>query len=455
MEPLASALAGLTDEQRAAVLSDAPALCVLAGAGSGKTRVLTLRVARRIAAGTAAAEHTVVCTFTRRAAGELRTRLGAFGVPASTPTTTGGIPGPGVRAATLHQLALSLVRRHAADAGGRPPRVVEARTRLLIDAGAPAPVAAAVADEIGWAKARGLNPEEYGPAARAAGRTVGTDPDEVARHFAAYDATLARRDALDLDDLPLRAAGLIEADAAFAAAVRWRYRHVAVDEYQDLNPAQFRLLRAILGEGDDLCAVGDPAQAIYGFNGADPGLLARLPSLYPSMEVVRLRRNHRSTPQVVAVANAVLAEGGSRGLSVGADGPLPTLAAFPDDRAEAEAVVDRLLAWSSAGRPFGRMAVLARTNDQLGVVAAALRAAGIPFRASTDGGRPDTTAPGRHAPGPGDDAGERVDLATFHRAKGLEWASVCVVGLEAGLVPISHATTADSLAEERRLLYVR
>lgn len=440
---LRHALGSLTEAQRLAVESEATALCVHAGAGSGKTRVLTLRAARRIADGSAGADHTTICTFTRKAAGELRARLERFGVPVAGPGGPGRVPGPGARVGTVHQLALTLLRRHAVDHGRPLPVVAEHRSRLVGGLVGDAALAVAVDTEIGWAKARCLGPDGYAPAARRAGRGSSVPVDEVATWFGAYEAALARRRSLDLDDVLVRAADLVGDDPAFAEAVRWRYRHLSVDEFQDVNPAQFRLVSALMGERGDLFAVGDPNQAIYGWNGADPELIDRLPSLVPGMEVVRLDTNHRSTPQIVAAASAALgATGRGAPSSAAPDGPLPVVTAYDDDRSEVAGVVADVLRAGAGGRPWSEMAVLARTNDQLALVAGALRRAGVPVHQATGPDGDDRAGLGT------------VELATFHRAKGLEWASVHVIGIEDGYVPIVHVTTDAGRDEERRLLYV-
>jgi DNA helicase-2/ATP-dependent DNA helicase PcrA len=463
-DPFERALAGLTAAQRRAVDSPAEALCIVAGAGSGKTRVLTLRTARRIRDGSAEADHTVVCTFTRKAALELRERLVRFAVPVSTPATAGGVPTPGVRAGTIHQLALTLLRRRSIDTGQPPPSLVEHRWRTLAELDGDRAAASVADTEIGWAKARCLPPDGYAAAAVASGRRVALPLEHVADLFTRYQERLARRGLLDLDDVLVRASDLLLDDPVFAEQAHWRYRHLSVDEFQDVNPAQFRLLRSLLGERRDLCAVGDPNQSVYGWNGADPGLLASLPEVVPGLEVLHLDENHRCTPQVVAVATAALGPATvPPPRSATADGPVPTVTAHDDERAEAEAVASRVLARAEAGMPWSDQAVLARTHDQLSVVRRAFDRAGVPYRfapgpeapggdratpvPATSGTRTVTTA-GRGEPGGG------VELATFHRAKGLEWEAVSVVGLEEGLVPIVHASTAEALDEERRLLYV-
>jgi DNA helicase-2/ATP-dependent DNA helicase PcrA len=457
------ACAELTLAQGQAVRSTSNALCIVAGAGSGKTRVLTLRVARRIRDGSAQADHTVVCTFTRKAAFELRDRLESYGVPVSTPAGPGGVPSVGVRVGTLHQLALTLLRRRATDAGEAPPALVEQRWRTLAEVAGDRAVASVADCEIGWAKSRCLAPGEYGTASAAAGRTVALPTQQVVEVFSAYQDRLARRGLLDLDDVLLRAADLLLDDATFAAQAQWRYRHVAIDEFQDVNPAQYRLLEALLGPRGDLSVVGDPNQAIYGWNGADPTLLASLPDRFPGLEVVHLDRNHRCTPQVVAMASAVLGRSDvAPPQSSGTDGPVPTVTAFADDRAEAEAVVARILARAEAGMDWSDQAVLARTHDLLAGVRLALDEAGIPCRFAPAPESPDTESPGPatgRAAARTRAAGQRatgggVELATFHRAKGLEWEAVAVVGLEEGFVPIVHATMPAAIDEERRLLYV-
>jgi DNA helicase-2/ATP-dependent DNA helicase PcrA len=513
---------GLTGAQRQAVMAaDAP-LCVLAAAGSGKTTVLARRVARRILDGSARPEHTLVVTFTRKASRELRERLGRLEVPR------------GVSAGTFHALAFAQLRRHWADRGIRPPVVIDDPARLVRrvvgarHSNKPAHIVAVVA-ELHWAQVSMLRPEDYAAAARRAGRdTPALSHDDVGEVFAAYVDEKRRRNVLDLDDLVTSCATLLEDDVVAAAAQRWRIRHVFVDEFQDVNPAQWRLLKAWLGAGVDLFVVGDPRQAIYAWNGADPTLLDRLPELMPGTTVLRLDDNHRSTPQVVEAARAVL--GADPGQASRPDGPSPVVEGFDDDDVEAAAVTRWLRRAHRPGRPWSHLAVLARTNARLDPIARALERAGIPHRlgggakeaadarralaelrrapktrhlrsalaelvltsqarrdeeaqasedgatATAEGGLPRALAQlaDEHAlefpdatvgdfldwvVAGGDGAMELdppdgVELSTFHRAKGLEWPAVAVVGLEDGMVPIAYATTPQAVAEERRLLYV-
>jgi DNA helicase-2/ATP-dependent DNA helicase PcrA len=511
--PPADLLVGLTPAQLEAVTTPGQPLCILAGAGSGKTRVLTRRIAWRVAEGQALAAHVLALTFTRRAADELSTRLAGLGVRDQ------------VAAGTFHAIAYAQLRRRWADSGERPPALLDRKTRILFrllparrspsDPGPPE-----LAAEIEWAQARMVSPAGYAEAVAAAGRKPPMPAVAVAAVYERYQQEKRRQHLVDFDDLLLECARALETDPAFAATQRWRYRHLFVDEFQDVNPLQFRLLEAWRDGRDDLCVVGDPRQAIYSWNGADPRYLSEFAARFPGATVVHLDDNHRSTPQVVAVANAVLEGiGGHRLRAPGADGPAPTVSAYASDEEEARSVVRALRRRGGAGR-WSDLAVLARTHAQLVVFEDLLKAAAIPYRlrgssafldqpavketlaglrrragAPLAGVVPDLDALAREA----DQAGERgadldvlarqareflvldrtgsvggfvawltarlareepatvgqaVDLATIHAAKGLEWPVVFLVGVEQGLLPIGHATTPEDRAEERRLLYV-
>ena len=467
----------LTMAQREAIESDDPLLCVVAGAGAGKTRVLTLRVARRVREGTIEADRTLVTTFSRKAAEELRTRLWSLGVA-------------GVKAGTFHRTALGLLREHRELRNRPAPQLMTDRRRLLADVtNGDARRTRALDSEIGWAKARLVPPDRYEDEARRHRRRSGLRPEQVADAYAHYEAERTRRRLLDFDDLIVACADALAGDAEFAASIRWRTRHLFVDEMQDVNPAQFRLLTAMLADEPDLFVVGDPNQSVYGFNGADPTLLARLPELLGGTKVIRLDENHRCTPQVVAVATAVLREGGSFAgdgevvppRTTRVDGPVPQVIAHANDDDEAVWAAARAKMSRTPGRRWSSIAVLTRTNAQLATVKAAMDAAMVPSRiAGSDLGpasdlRADAEGPEstRH-PGSGsgvdtdsddflddrnkfaDDpaAQDHVVLTTFHRAKGLQWPTVMVLGLSAGLMPIASAQTDAAVDEERRLLYV-
>jgi len=449
----------LTLAQRSAIESEDPLLCVIAGAGAGKTRVLTLRVARRVRDESIEADRTLVTTFSRKAAEELRTRLWSLGVS-------------GVQAGTFHRTALGLLREHRAKRQRPEPQLLPDRRRLLAELSTGDPRRVRSLDsEIGWAKARLVSPDRYESEARRAKRRSGINAEQVADIYARYEAERTRRRLLDFDDLIVACADSLAGDADFADAIRWRTRHLFVDEMQDVNPAQFRLLSAMLSDEPDLFVVGDPNQSVYGFNGADPTLLDRLPQVLPGTKVIRLDENHRCTPQVVAVATAVLRESASHGATVGeialptssrTDGPVPTVIGHVSDSEEASWAATRAKASKTPGRRWSSIAVLTRTNAQLATVQVAMESAGVPCQvAGSDLGpvgdlRSD--GPWRRQSDSETEEEERqrdrVVLTTFHRAKGLQWRTVLILGLSAGLMPIASAQTPEAIDEERRLFYV-
>ncbi|MDQ6724994.1 MAG: ATP-dependent helicase, partial [Actinomycetota bacterium] len=367
-------LAGLTPAQLEAVTTLGQPLCIVAGAGSGKTRVLTRRIAWRVSRGDALAGHVVALTFTRRAADELSGRLAALGVRDQ------------VAAGTFHALAYAQLRRRWADTGQRPPTLLDRKLRLLLPLLPPRrkagePGAADVATEIEWAQARMVSPAGYEAAVAAAGRKPPLPAPTVALLYERYQDAKRAKALVDFDDLLLLCARALETDAEFAATQRWRFRHLFVDEFQDVNPLQFRLLEAWRDGRDDLCVVGDPRQAIYSWNGADPGYLTGFARRFEGATVVHLDENHRSSPQVVAVANAVLE--GARDAhplrATAGDGPLPTVTAYPNEADEARSVTRALRRRGGAGR-WSDLAVLARTHAQLVTFEEALKAAGVPYR---------------------------------------------------------------------------
>jgi DNA helicase-2/ATP-dependent DNA helicase PcrA len=334
--------------------------------------------------GDAAPAHLLALTFTRKAAGELRARLRNLGLPA--PVTAG----------TFHAIALSQLRMRAFDEDRDPPAVLDSKARLLgrlLPASAtPLPrgthrggrreLLASVAGEIEWAKARLISPERYLESAEAAGRAPLADLPQIAEWFTRYEEEKRHSRLLDFEDLLDRLAQGMAAESAFAAVQRWRFQHFFVDELQDANPAQLRLLDTWLGPREDLFAVGDPCQAIYGWNGADPSAVTTFTSRYPGSTVIELQTNYRSTPQVVAVASAALASGGTPQVAAGPDGLTPSLIEYPTDLAEAADVASSLRLRHQPGSPWSTCAVLARTNAQLVLFEKALSTAGIPYRGS-------------------------------------------------------------------------
>lgn len=372
-------LTELNAAQLEAVTTDAAPLCILAGAGSGKTRVLTRRIAHRVLTGTADAPHVLALTFTRKAANELRGRLHQLGVRDS------------VVAGTFHAVAYAQLRRRWADRGERAPALLESKLRILAPLlGRPTPGSVAiqhadVAAEIEWAKARLIPASQYAVEAERAGRTPPLPPSVMAAVYEQYEAEKRKRGVVDFDDLLSLCARALDTDDEFAATQRWRFRHLFVDEFQDVNPVQFRLLKGWLGDRLDLCVVGDPNQAIYSWNGADPRLLQGFDRLFPTSVTVRLDDNYRSTPQVLAVANAVLgadgAPGGIPSLAANRpDGPAPVVRSYATDIAEAHGVAARIRRTHGPSRPWSHFAVLVRTNAQAAEFEKACQAARIPYR---------------------------------------------------------------------------
>jgi DNA helicase II / ATP-dependent DNA helicase PcrA len=441
----------MTPAQHEAVWADDHHLSIVAGAGTGKTSVLTWRVARRIGDGSAQPRRVLVCTFSRKAAEELRIRLSRLGAS-------------GVTAGTIHRLALRLTREQRQRAGQRPPSVLGDRTPLLEDvlrrAGRSRALHRALDAEISWSKARFLTPATYEAEARSANRVVRLPYGAVAGLYADYESRRLAQRFIDLDDLLVEAVRAIGEDRPFADAVQWHHRHLFVDEMQDVTPAQFQLLRSLVTPTSDLCVVGDPNQSIYGWNGADPSLLDRLSETFPDLRVVRLDDNHRCSPEIVRVANRLLTDPDANPSSTRSEGAVPVLYGHDTDLVEADWVAQGLMELAGRGEPWSNAAVLARTNHQLTLVAERLEVQGIPVQLTGGDSGPASDLSIRspaHAHDvdvPAPTAGPGVTLTTFHRAKGLQWPSVFVIGLSETLVPIGSARSVDALEEERRLLYV-
>jgi DNA helicase-2/ATP-dependent DNA helicase PcrA len=364
-------LAGLDDEQREAVQAPRGPVCILAGAGTGKTRAVTHRIAYQVHGGLVAPQHVLAVTFTTRAAGELRARLRGLGVE-------------GVQARTFHSAALrQLTYFWPRISDGPRPTLVESKLAAIRAAASMSRLSVSVpeqrdlASEIEWAKAALVEPDEYAARARAAGRLPPLAHDVVSQVFAAYESVNADRGQLDFEDLLLLMAGAIETDKRIASEVHERYRHFTVDEYQDVSPLQQRLLEAWLGDSDDLCVVGDPNQTIYSFTGASPSYLREFGKRFPGATSVRLVRDYRSTNQVVALANRIIP--GSKLLAQGGDGPDPTFDSYDDEPAEGVGVATAIAKLRADGVPLAQVAILYRVNAQSEVYEAALTQAGIPY----------------------------------------------------------------------------
>jgi DNA helicase-2/ATP-dependent DNA helicase PcrA len=368
-------LAQLDDEQRAAAQAVSGPVCILAGAGTGKTRTITHRIAYGVHTGAFVPEQVLAVTFTARAAGELRARVGR------------------VQARTFHAAAMRQLRYFAPRVlGGPMPELVENKLRLVAAAASRSRLSTDrtslrdLASEIEWAKTTLATPDDYPARAQAAGREPPFEPAAVARVYASYESAKQRDGALDFEDLLLVTAFALEEHPDVARQVRGQYRYFVVDEYQDVNPLQQRLLDAWLGGRADVCVVGDPNQTIYSFTGADPDYLLGFADRYPDAEVVKLERDYRSTPQVVALANKLIGQApprkglpGLRLLGQRAEGPAPRFFEHPDEPTEAAAVAQACRALVEAGTPAAEIAVLFRINAQSEVYENALAAVGVPY----------------------------------------------------------------------------
>jgi DNA helicase-2/ATP-dependent DNA helicase PcrA len=515
-EEVAALLDGCNPEQREAITTTQHPLRILAGAGSGKTRVLTRRIAHRVVTDDVDPRHVLALTFTRKAAGELNNRLRALGLRDA------------VAAGTFHSIAYAQLRLRWADRNIAPPALLDRKLgflRRLLPPGADHTTALDLASEIEWAKARAIGPERYERAAAAAGRTTSLKPARVASLFERYEEDKKRRRMVDFDDLLSLCRRAISTDPEFAATQRWRFRHLFVDEFQDVNPLQFSLLTAWLGERDDLCVVGDPNQAIYAWNGADADYLVSFAKHFAGAHTVELRHNYRSSPEILGAAAAALGPGrlaGHRLVAARPSGPAPRLRSYRTDKEEAIGVARAVRDARAPGRSWSAQAVLVRTNAQIPLLEEALRTAGIPCRTRGGGlfALPEikTALAGLErssaslavaladleaASAPTDDqpaaeadrranvaalvrlghdllaldptatasafadwaragastdqvgpSGDAVEILTFHAAKGLEWPVVHLAGVEDGFVPIGHAKRDVEVAEEHRLFYV-
>ncbi|WP_373139852.1 ATP-dependent DNA helicase UvrD2 [Mycobacterium marinum] len=384
--------AGLDDEQREAVLAPRGPVCVLAGAGTGKTRTITHRIAQLVASGHVAAGQVLAVTFTQRAAGEMRARLRGLDAAAQTSSGVGA-----VQALTFHAAAHRQLRyfwpRVVGDIGWQ---LLDSKFAVVARAAGRARLNASsdnvrdLAGEIEWAKASLITPEQYPAAVAAASRDTPLDAGQIAAVYAEYESLKVRDESLtllDFDDLLLHTAAAIENDAAVAQEFRDRYRCFVVDEYQDVTPLQQRVLLAWLGDRDDLTVVGDANQTIYSFTGASPRFLLDFSRRFPDATLVRLERDYRSTPQVVSLANRVIAA--ARGRVAGSrlqltgqrePGPAPSFDEYPDEVAEATAVAASIARLIQSGTPASEIAILYRVNAQSEVYEEALTEAGIAYQ---------------------------------------------------------------------------
>jgi ATP-dependent DNA helicase UvrD/PcrA len=493
----------LNSEQQRAVEAVRGPVCILAGAGSGKTTTITHRVGNQVESRAFRADEILAVTFTDKAAGEMRGRLEQLGVP-------------GVRCATFHSAALGQLRFFASEP---PGRILASKALPLryIGNSLPRPYrfrpAADLATEIEWAKNRRIGPGDY--LSSLGERRPPIPEDLMLRVYSEYERRKERDGWVDFEDLLELTIRLFDADGGALEQVRDRYQAFTVDEYQDVNLLQQTLLDRWLGERDELCAVGDDYQSIYAFTGASPEHLLAMPKRFPHATVVRLEENYRSTPEILEFANRLVPKlGGAEKVlrATNPSGPEPIVRSFGEPQLEAAFLVERIRELHGAGTPHEEMAILFRANARSADYEEALSEADIPSQGaallSREGakqflkglrGRPLSDArrvahdqgllerlPDRLGEREltrqndlarlvklaeefegsvdafvarleerfGHNAGRGVHLLTYHRAKGLEFEAVFLPRLEEKELPSKLSKTPDAVAEERRLLYV-
>lgn len=517
-------LAGLDAEQRAVAEALEGPVMVLAGAGTGKTRAITHRIAHGVLTGVHDPRRSLAVTFTQRAAGELRARLRHLGVE-------------GVQARTFHAAALRQLRYFWPRMSDRSfPTLIASKASMVAgvlaanDVSVDTSMVRDVSADIEWARVNFIDEHTLG--STTIDRNMSLETALFARVLGGYEQAKSDKGVIDFEDVLIMLVGMLSADDSIAREVQSAYRWLTVDEFQDVNPVQHALLKLWLGDRDDLCVVGDPSQTIYSFTGARSQFLIDFPRDFPSATTIRLVRCYRCSPQIVALANGVIHAGASARHAVTLrserpPGPTPAIEVYDDDPAEAAAVARSIRATIDAGTRPRDIAVLYRINAQQVEIESAFAEAGIPMTVrgserffdrpevrealtrlrgaarTTDVSptvadsvvdvlsamgwspqQPSTTGAVRErweslaalvelaresavsnltqfvaelderasvsfAP-----VADGVTLASIHSAKGLEWASVYVVGCSDGLIPLQHADTPESVEEERRLLYV-
>ena len=374
-------LAALDDEQRAVALATRGPVCVIAGAGTGKTRAITHRIAYAAAIGAMDPQRILAITFTARAAGEMRTRLRGLGVPT-------------VAARTIHAAALKqLLFFWPTVFGGRTPDLLTSKTGFLGEAINRAGLQGTIninsrdtlrdiANEIEWAKVSQIGPTDYLTELDNRAAKPRVNAEQVAQVYAAYESIKRQELAMDFEDVLLLTTAMLEEEREVRERVQDQYRYFTVDEYQDISPLQQRLINAWLGNRQEICVVGDPAQTIYSFAGATSSFLTTFTSRFPDAEVIRLTSGYRSTPEITFAANSLL-RSATMGQELNAQndhGDKPAVLAYNDESAEIAGIVDDMTSLLSAGVPAQEIAVLARTNAQLNSLERAMNSAKLPYQ---------------------------------------------------------------------------
>jgi DNA helicase-2/ATP-dependent DNA helicase PcrA len=504
---------GLNDDQRRAVEAVRGPVCILAGAGSGKTTTITRRIANQVASGAFEPGAILAVTFTDRAAGEMRARLERLGATS-------------VRASTFHSAALAQLRHLSQE---EVPQILPSKAQALRQIGNTLPKpyrfrpAGDLATEIEWAKNRRISPATYMD--RLGSHEPPIPADLMTRVYARYEKGKEQRNLIDFEDMLELTIQMFQTDPFAHAQFEAKYHAFTVDEYQDVNLLQETLLREWVGNRDDLCVVGDDYQSIYGFTGASPMYLLEMPARFPSTAIIRLERNYRSTPQILDVANRLVPKLGSTEKFLRAardDGPAAGIRRFSTAPGEVSFVVNRIAELHDQGVPYEQIAILYRVNFRSEDYEEPLAAAGIPYQVR-DGAfltrnaarqilsalkRSTSTDVAREVRGiadragylddppeglgeqemtrqndlarfirlaeefddgrstmsdfaadlqsrfGSDGAGRGVVLLTYHRAKGLEFDAVILPRVELNEIPFRRAKTEPEIAEERRLFYV-
>ena len=374
-------LAALDNDQRAVALATRGPVCVIAGAGTGKTRAITHRIAYAASIGVMDPQKVLALTFTARAAGEMRMRLRTLGVPT-------------VAARTIHSAALKqLLYFWPQVFGGRAPDLLTTKTGFITQAITRADLQGTlsitsrdlmrdVASEIEWAKSSQVVPEDYVNESSKRTQKPRINPEQIAQVYSAYMSLMKQERAMDFEDVLLLTAGMLEEEREVRERVQDQYRYFTIDEYQDISPLQQRVINAWLGSRQEICVVGDPAQTIYSFAGATPVFLNTFTQRFPDAEVIRLTSGYRSTPEITLMANTVLrsAAMGQELVAQNDHGAKPTVAAYKDESAEIAGVVKDIGTLLSEGAPAQEVAILARTNNQLNSIEKAIAAAGLPYQ---------------------------------------------------------------------------
>ena len=374
-------LAALDSDQRAVALATRGPVCVIAGAGTGKTRAITHRIAYSAAIGTMDPQKVLALTFTAKAAGEMRARLRSLGVPQ-------------VAARTIHSAALKqLLYFWPSVFGGRTPDLITTKTGFLTEAINRAGLSEAIrvtnrelmrdiASEIEWAKVSQVAPSDYIDEISKRMQKPRVLPEQMVQIYTAYETVKKQELAIDFEDVLLLCAAMLEEEREVRERVQDQYRYFTIDEYQDISPVQQRLINAWLGKRNDICVVGDPAQTIYSFAGATPVFLNTFTQRFPDAEVIRLSTGYRSTPEITFAANALLRHGsmGQELVAQNDHGSKPSVIGYSDETAEVAGVLEEITQLLADGTAPHEVAILARTNSQLKSVERAMMKLNLPYQ---------------------------------------------------------------------------